>query len=210
MKHNGGVRLSLLGTIAMAGLLAGLSPAHAQFTNCKTWNLNGEWTLVQSNETLPVFTIRQSKTFHLSGNAYHSGAGSFVNGQFEGKLDGNAVEFTAYWDNGTVGVYSGIITEQGRLKGTTYDANHPSTTANWYSTEKAGCLLSPLTGNKQQPQDKSTIKAQKRLKTGRPKSTLTICEAAKKAAQRNSPAAPGLKASCLAAGGNETTLETTE
>lgn len=197
----------------MAGLFVGFSPTYAQLNfDCKNWDLSGEWTLVQSNDTLPVFNIRQSKSSQLSGNAYHSSAGGYVNGQFEGKLDGNAVEFTAYWDNGAVGVYSGIVSEQGRLKGTTYDANHPGTTANWYSKQKAGCRLESYTGNgnTQQPQDKNVIKAQKRLKTGRPKSKLTICEAAQKAAQRNSPAAPGLKASCLAAGGNETTLETTE
>ena len=47
-----------------------------------------------------------------------------------------------------------------------------------------------------------TVKAQGRVKTGgspSPNSTLTICEKAKQARARNSPAAPGLEAKCAAA-----------
>jgi hypothetical protein len=45
------------------------------------------------------------------------------------------------------------------------------------------------------------IDAQGRVKTETPGPTLSICEAAGKAKARNSPAAVGLIAQCLAAGG---------
>ena len=53
------------------------------------------------------------------------------------------------------------------------------------------------------------VKPQGRVKgdSPAPKSTLTICEKAKQARARNSPAAPGLEAKCAAAGVSDSATE---
>ena len=75
----------------------------------------------------------------------------------------------------------------------------------WEPTAKGCKCIQPLLANgicpKGPPPGPPPIKAQGRVKTGTPGPTLSICEAAGKAKARNSPAAVGLIAQCLATGG---------
>ena len=133
------------------------------------WDMSGEWTFVQSNDTSPVFTLQHTNT-GLQGKAHYSGFGGFVNASVDGTIEGNSFTVTAYWNNETTGVYEGTINPQGRITGRTHDAQHPNVMANWYSDRTARCAQ--LEGQKALPGDlhpytpppKPTVKAQGRSK----------------------------------------------
>jgi hypothetical protein len=70
------------------------------------------------------------------------------------------------------------------------------------------CIAGPTDSKKSRsepPTEETTVKAQGRVKIegkSTSASTQSICDLAKRARERNSPAAPGLEAKCAAAGGN--------
>ncbi|MDB6163899.1 MAG: hypothetical protein JWL98_1331 [Xanthomonadaceae bacterium] len=134
--------------------LLGFSPlvAHAA---CDRWDVSGQWRAVQANDTSPQFTLQQTTTglqgtasytyVHKSqcvlvacGDDYYT-----VNGSVDGTVDGDAFKVNAYWDNGTIGVYTGTINPQGRIEGVTYDRQHPDTKASWYSDRTLTCAATP-------------------------------------------------------------------
>jgi len=216
MIRIGPVLIPILG-LSISVCFVMLLPSAAQAA-CSLWDMSGEWTFVQSNNTSPVFTLQNTNT-GLQGKAHYLAFGGFVNGSVDGTLKGDSFTVTAYWNNETTGVYEGTINPQGRVTGRTHDAQHPNVIANWYSDRNARCAL--LEGQKQPPfvlgngrfeavPPKPPAKAQGRVKLPAGtagtavKSNLTTCEAAWKARARNSPAAPGLEASCRAAGGTPT------
>jgi hypothetical protein len=196
-----------------------LLPSAAQAV-CPQWDVSGEWDFPQTNDTSPHFTLQQTGT-ELHGTARYSWVHKsecklafcgddyyHVEGSVDGTINGDSFEVTAYWNNGTTGLYTGKVGPLGRLEGNTYDKEHPQTMARWHSNQNAKCLTSAggtsAGGGAVTPpiNDGGTVKAQGRVKTGgQPSSTstLTICEKAKQARARNSPAAPGLEASCAAA-----------
>ena len=49
-----------------------------------------------------------------------------------------AISFTIRWDNGTVGVYDGRITNLGDASGTTWDLRHPQSKATWRHWQHGG------------------------------------------------------------------------
>ena len=210
-----GTHMTRIGLVSSA--LLGLSISVAFSTAampdnpCLLWNLHGEWTFVQSNNTSPIFTLRQTNT-GLQGSARYSGPFGEVRGSVDGESKGDQFKVTAYWDNETTGVYEGTISPTGRISGRTHDAQHPNVVANWYSNRTARCFdvqgdALNQSGNQSSPPpvpQKPPLKAQERVQTGTPGPKLTICEAAWKARARNSPAAPGLEAQCRAAGGTPT------
>ena len=125
-----------------------------------------------------------------------------VHASVDGAIDGDSFEVTAYWDNGTTGLYTGKVGSRGRVEGTTYDKQHPQTMAHWYTDRTAPCLPSSSGTSARgatPPAQEGTVKAQGRVKTGKVSPKISICEAAEKARLRNSPAAPGLAAQCAAA-----------
>lgn len=118
---------------------------------CSRWDISGGWVAIQSNATKPSFTLQQTGTeiqgsghwaYVTTYNTFPARGDDYVeaNASVDGKINGDTVEFTAYWSNDTVGVYSGKIGPQGRIEGTTYDRSHPETKANWYSGRTLGCL----------------------------------------------------------------------
>lgn len=52
---------------------------------------------------------------------------------YSGQVDGNSVTFVIGWTNGGLGSYSGSLDSTRRLTGTTYDINHPWSSAGWWS-----------------------------------------------------------------------------
>jgi hypothetical protein len=202
-----------------AATTASSGVAAAADAECSRWDLNGEWKLVQTNETAPTFTLQQSENA-LQGSATYwythesecvlafCGDDYYrVDASVDGTVNGDSFEIVAYWNNGTTGVYTGKIGPQGRIQGSGYDRQHPQTMANWYSDRTAKCLVgTPGTGGRIGTTSSALgtaspepVRAQGRVRLpgGAPaKSTLSICEAAVKARARNSPAAPGLEKSC--------------
>lgn len=202
-------------TTASSGVTSAADP------ECAQWDLNGEWTLVQTNETAPVFKLQQTATKLLGEAVYYyvhedqcfivSCGDSYyhVIGSVDGAVVGDAFEITSFWNNGTIGVYSGRIGQQGRMEGSTYDRQHPQVTARWYSDRTVKCIANTTATGERTGTTSSAlntapppaaVKPQGRVKLGGvvTKSTLTKCEAAKQALARNSPAAPGLEAQCKA------------
>lgn len=189
--------------------------------DCTQWDLNGDLRLVQTNETAPFFRLQQNPT-GIQGTASYNytvevdcfivscGDDYFqVDASVDGTVVGDEIEIVAYWNNGTTGVYSGKIGQQGRIEGSTYDRQHPQVIARWYSQTPVKCLAgttrtgerigttSTALGTAPAP---VAVKPQDRIRGpgGPTKSTLTKCEAAKQARARNSPAAPGLERQCAA------------
>jgi len=217
MIRLGPVSIALLCWTGFSVSFAMLLPSAARAA-CSQWDLSGEWVFVQSNDTSPRFTLQQTGT-GLQGSASYShrveedgciGVNcdhmETVSASVDGTINGDSLEINAYWNNGTIGVYTAKIGTQGRLQGTGYDRMHPQTMASWYSQQFAKCLPTAVTPPVEAA--KPTIKAQGRVKlepgTAPAQLRLTICESAWKARERKSPAAPGLLASCAAAGGTPT------
>jgi hypothetical protein len=93
---------------ALLGLSISIAFSTATLAQCTRWNLNGEWTFVQSNNTSPIFNLRTTKT-GLQGNAHYPAFGGFVSGSVDGESKGDQFKVTAYWNNETTGVYEGTI-----------------------------------------------------------------------------------------------------
>ena len=131
-------------TSALVATLLCAAAVTTASSQCSHWDMSGEWTFVQTNGTSPQFTFRQTET-GLQGSAVYyyeyndSGYYFPVRGSVDGTLKGDSFEVTAYWDNGTTGVYTGKIGPQGRIEGTAYDKLHPQTRADWYSDHTARC-----------------------------------------------------------------------
>ncbi len=184
--------------------------------DCSEWDVSGDWTLVQTNETAPKFALQQTGTTLLGKAQYGYKVENTcyilicdddyytVNASVDGWVKGDSFEVTAYWNNGTTGVYTGKIGQQGRIEGATYDKQHPQVQARWYSERTARCSTVATTGTANSALSTGTapaaVRPQARVRIGgvATTSTLTKCEAAKAARARNSPAAPGLEAQCRA------------
>lgn len=206
--------------------LAQLLPAAAHAA-CSQWDISGGWSAVQSNDTKPTFVLQQTGA-QIHGNANYSyihksrcvlaycGDDTYsVEGSVDGTIEGDSIDITTYWNNDTVGVYTGKINPQGRIEGSTYDRQHPQTMARWYSDRTIKCLAdengavqadnSP-SSNTPPVDSKPPPVALGRTQTGAPAPPLNrvgdeplICTRARDARTRNSPVAPALEAQCEAA-----------
>jgi uncharacterized protein YkwD len=124
----------------------------AQASDCNLRDLSGSWKAISSNATedrpSPSFQIIQDGD-SLEGSASHAEfEGAFLKGKdvkfvwgtLDGSLDKDRVEFTVYWENNSIGVYTANIDSRGRLEGTGFDRRHPQTTTAWYSSRAMPCL----------------------------------------------------------------------
>ena len=219
MIRIGSVSIALLGWIVFGVFFAVLLPSAAQAV-CSQWDMSGEWVFVQSNDTSPRFTLQQTGT-GLQGSASYSYYDEHldlwrtVNASVDGTIEGDSFKVTAYWNNGTIGVYKGKVEPQGRIEeGSGYDRLHPQTMATWYSDRTAKCLtgaggvspssVTPPVNATLPPPVKPAARVKLPPGTVVKPSTLTTCQRAWQARARNSPAAPGLEALCAAAGGTPT------
>ena len=186
-------RLSLLPC-----MLALLFPLGAQ-ADCQQWDATGGWSAIQSNisadsdHTQPLFSLEQSGP-ELRGTAsFHRGERGEGDRDYrasvDGMIKGNTIELTAYWDDHTIGIYKGSISSLGRAEGDTYDRYNPDNKAHWYSDRRFNCLATA-------PVLAATVGFGRVAPRTASAPGTTICDAAKSARARNSPAAPGLEKQC--------------
>jgi hypothetical protein len=209
---------------AAAGTAAGSEAAPADETACANWDLSGQWTFFQSNEASPVFQLELTDT-GLQGTGgfgylvdsepcpFFAACGKdpvYVSSSVDGTVTGNELELTSYWSDGSIGVYSGKVNAQGRIEGTTFDRQHPQTMASWYSDHTAKCLDGTSGSGGAVGTTSSALKtapAEKPVRVARrgpvvpPANSMKItaipvCDAAKNAHERNSPAALTLDGIC--------------
>ena len=119
---------------------------------CSDWNATGEFTFVQTNGYNPTFKLNQTGS-DIHGTAgyphYYNPNSAPVTASVDGYIQGDNFEVTAYWNNGTAGVYSGRIGGRGRIEGSTYDKRHPDAMARWYSEPTLSCgppVAAPASG----------------------------------------------------------------
>lgn len=184
-------------------LLASLFPLGAR-AQCQQWDATGGWKAIQSNitvegdDTQPVFSLEQTGS-ELRGSArFHRAARGEGdrdhNASVDGTISNATIELTAYWDDGSIGVYTGAINPIGRAEGDAYDRLNPRNRAHWYSERRFNCMVAA-------PVPKATVHLGRVSPRTAPTPGMSICDAAKSARARNSPAAPSLERRCVAEGG---------
>jgi hypothetical protein len=169
--------------------------------------------LVQTNGVTPSVNLKQTDT-GIQGSAGWSRLvdGGFLNGEdvrtangsVDGTLNGDSIDMTIYWDDQTTGVYTGKINAQGRIAGSTYDAQHPQTMANWHSDRTLKCLSGAVApAAAPAPPAKPTVVLGRAPPTpgAAANASMSICDRARAAIARNSPSAPALERRCIADGG---------
>lgn len=112
---------------------------------CTQWEL-GDLRIVQNVYVIVLQLVQSGNS--LQGEAIFNQRGAIEewrSGQVDGTVSGNAIEFTAFWKDGTVGVYSGTIGSTGRVEGTTYDKSNPGSRARWHSDNRLSCLANAST-----------------------------------------------------------------
>lgn len=199
---------------AMLAFAACGAPSPAQAA-CQQWNVGGDWTLIQSNDTAASVRLQQTGN-QFSGQAQF---GHWVEDDFflcdigscgkdyvihsgpaVGTVNGDAFELTIYWNSNAIGVYTGHIGPQGLIVGTSFDKNDPATTAQWHSDRVATCTPTVAPAPVPAAPAAPTVRAMGRVHTDSATAAapVSVCEAAKTARARNSPAAPGLEQQCAA------------
>jgi hypothetical protein len=94
-------------------------------------DINGQWTITQSNGFEVMFDIVQDGEGNLHGSGQVIG-GREANAS--GRLEGDAFVYTIDWNNnGKGGEYSGRFDPFGRLSGITFDLDNPSSQATWFA-----------------------------------------------------------------------------
>ena len=208
-------RTFLIGASVACALLAWLStPALAADTRAQ-WGLPSEVSLMQTNQSRGSqgtrLTVRQTGN-QFSGQGQHSYAadrpsgygfststGRSSKGPVVGTVSGSSFEATIYWDNKSIGVYTGQIGPQGLLVGRTYDKTDPAAVADFYSSKPLECLATsqsaPVPGAA--PTKPTLALGRVHAPVGTPPSPpKTLCESAASARARNSPVAPRLEERC--------------
>lgn len=164
---------------------------------CPRWNLAGVSKMTQSGTLVWVSLKLAQSGSTFSGDAKYTPPRGvqkqYIEGRVQGSVSGNEVDFTAAWADNTTGLYHGSIDPTGRVTGYTYQKENHGLSADWSMVDRATCDTSPGAENKGVgfgrivPRDPS-----------RP--APSICDAARSARARNSPAAPGLEAQCQRVG----------
>jgi hypothetical protein len=120
-------------------------PAKAQ---CQQYDVSGQWTIQQGHFSIPVALTQKDKT--VSGTAFHQSKKDSdeayvdvetrnVHGQVTGTVEGDSFNVQINWAGGGAGAYRGKISRSGKLSGTTYDMNKPSSTARWSTLHIFSC-----------------------------------------------------------------------
>ena len=149
MTRMGVYALAFTGSVVV-GLFALPLPFAAEAA-CAQWDASGDMILHQANGYRPSFTLQRS------GSELHGSASYIVTtpscverancsqilGDVAGSIAGDSFEITAYWKNGSVGVYRGTVDAHGGLEGTTYDRSHPESSSHWYSERTLRCATVP-------------------------------------------------------------------
>jgi len=148
MTRTGVYALAFTGSVVV-GLFA-LPLSFAAEAACAQWDASGDMILHQANGYRPSFILQRSGS-ELHGSATYTittpkcverANCAQILGDVAGSIAGNSLEITAYWKNGSVGVYRGTVDAHGGLEGTTYDRSHPESSSHWYSERTLRCVTS--------------------------------------------------------------------
>ena len=205
MIRIGPVSIALLGRIGLRAIFVLSLPAAAHAA-CEQWDVRGKWTIKQTNGFSVIFQLEQTGA-ELQGKAGDaSPQGDCVltatcplfSGSVDGTIKGNSFDLNVYWNGGAIGVYTGKVGPQGRIEGSTYDKMDPSSTANWRSDTTVKCLTIATSTISAPLVSEKPVHSLGRVKESGtvPVAPLSICESARNARARNSPAAPGLERQC--------------
>ena len=203
-----------------------------QWTLGGTWYLaydeqpdHGSWGLNLATTSLPPKLELQQAGTRITGSISFPEAFSqtpVATGSVIGTLSGDAFEFTATWrytknsnwNFEQTTILAGQITRDGVVSGILYPkVQGPAQAANWHSDRVATCK-SGVSDRYDSRRDHDAALVAPSLHRGvgfgrvGVRDTTTprppICDLARSAKARNSPAAPGLERQCLASGGSMT------
>lgn len=169
----------------------------APATQCPRWDLSGIARMTQNGTASWLRLKLVQRGFAFSGDIDYIPPKGVLRAHVLGHIDGgrvtgNEVAFNVPWDDGKTGVYYGAIDPNGRVTGYTYDRDNHGESASWSMLDRAVCDLG------YQPPPLARIG---RVVPRDPNAPMpSICDAARSARARNSPAAPGLEAQCRAVG----------
>ncbi len=136
------------GTLLLAVLALPPSSAQAQ---CREWHVGFEWSLKQGDLEVHL-RLRQSGN-SINGEADHEsvksvdrgpfiGGGKVVphKGKVAGTIDGSNITLDMEWDDGSGGIYTGVIGPTGIIRGTVnVDKEKPTNIWNWVSRKSMFC-----------------------------------------------------------------------
>jgi hypothetical protein len=99
---------------------------------------SGSWLAHQSNRWNVIFNLDQTPDGKLSGSADATplDPGHSMHGDVDtnsSRVQGNSVLITVNWNQGSIGQYVGNFDLGGRLVGNSFDLEHPSSQATWFS-----------------------------------------------------------------------------
>jgi hypothetical protein len=102
------------------------------------YNIDGTWEATQSNGYTVSFVTNQfasPNSFNpvIMGSARLPKGSASASGNLAGLCYEDTIEFTVWWNNGSIGVYVGRFDERGFARGQTYDKRRPSSKASWSS-----------------------------------------------------------------------------
>ncbi len=206
---------SSLACACVLALCACLTAAPAMADSaCLQWNMSGSWHLTQSNGSEVLMKIRQTGT-HIQGVAEYSGYNNethkvqTVGGPVDGTFENNRIlTVTVYWSDSTAGLYVGRVEPDGGMTGSTHEQDDPGNKADFRAHGYPICMSrqapppappAPVALGRVAPSPKGLGRVGTRDPTT---PSIPICDAARSAKARNSPAAPGLEEQCLAGGGS--------
>jgi hypothetical protein len=211
------MRCLRLATVCSTGLLSAFilpAPASAlRWAACTTWAIPAKMYLSQSNLAEVYIEgglqgkAKKGKVGQLTfGGLDHENYGTDFTGVLDGYLDQDrvSVSFTIHWLDPSyysTGVYTGEIGPTGSLQGTTFDKEHPETTARWFLEGRLECATPSSTAQlKAEPASPPPVALGRTpvAPGSAPNPPQTICEEARSARARNSPVAPMLEARCAA------------
>jgi hypothetical protein len=133
--------------ISAVGVLALPAPAQAApmiplAPACNQYGFNGSFGLAQTNNYQMWFnstgTTAQGRALSLPVNGNQASRDS---GDITGGVEGRNLNLSVRWDNGSNGIYSGTVGDDGIARGTGYDQTHPESRTSWESTKPLDCIV---------------------------------------------------------------------
>jgi hypothetical protein len=104
---------------------------------CRDWGFNGYTQFNQSNGWTLTFDGYGSV---LHGEARAVASGGNMTGNLQGGIRANGINIQVNWDAGSTGIYRGAVNSDGFASGTTWDEQHPNSTATWKSDGPLKCF----------------------------------------------------------------------
>jgi hypothetical protein len=118
----------------------------AAYAACTQWDLARAhrffWFDQSDGFYVMVDFLQHKNELHGTAEFYAKGHGDKrTRGNVDGDVLGNELNFTLRWSNGSAGVYTGHVSDDGSLSGDTHDAVHRESRATWTSYDgRATCV----------------------------------------------------------------------